>query len=278
MPELPEIETIRNILKKDLIGKKIDKIDILFKKQFPDEPALVISAKIVDILRTGKVLSIKLSNGKYLNIHLKLSGQLLFAKNANHAVFPQEIPMAASNKLPARSTRVVIHFKDGSGLFFNEIRKFGWIKVSDKPERAKGVDVLSSDFTKEYFQSKMNSSRQIKIVLMDQDRLAGVGNIYANDALFEARVNPEKKANLLTKTETGHLYEAVKKVIQLGVKYSGSSGGDKMYVLPDGSAGGYQRYSSVYQKEGKPCVRCKTLIKRIKQGGRSSFFCPKCQK
>lgn len=277
MPELPEIETIRRSLEEKIIGKEIVKIEILSKKQFPDDPSLVLNSKIEKISRTGKILQIKLSNDKYLNFHLKLSGQILYGQKGANTQFAQEIPLAKSKRLPARTTRVIIHFKDGSALFFNEMRKFGWIKVTNTPLKTKGVDIMSDKFTLKYFGSQLKSSRAIKIAIMDQDKMAGIGNIYANDALFQAKVNPFLAANKLKKQKISVLYKAIKQIIVTAIEKSGSSGKDNLYILPDGTAGKYQQQFLVYQREGLPCLRCKTKIERKKQAGRSTFFCPKCQ-
>lgn len=278
MPELPEVESIRNHLKRDVIGKTIKRVDILTQKQFQGDPKRVLGHKIIDILRHGKILAIKLNSGLFLNFHFKLTGQLLFAKDSKNAKFVYNIPLAFGNKMPGHSTRVIIYFTDGSALYFNELRKFGWIKLSDKLERPKGADVMTKEFSKDYFKKNLeNTRRVIKIVLMDQDRFAGIGNIYASEALFDAKINPETPSNKLTIQQCNNLHDSILKVIKYGIKYRGSSGKDEVYILPDGSKGGYQYHFTVYQREGKPCKRCKTLIKRIKQGGRSTFYCEKCQ-
>src|SRR3989338_6896646 len=278
MPELPEVESIRNHLKRDVIGKTIKNVNVLTQKQFQGDPEHVIGDKIVDIIRHGKILAIKLGSGLFLNFHFKLTGQLLFAKDSRNAKFVYNIPLAFGNKMPGHSTRVIIHFTDGSALYFNELRKFGWIKLTETQERPKGADVITAEFTEKYFAEKLkNTRRLIKIVLMDQDRFAGIGNIYASEALFDAGINPELPANSLSVSQINELHQSILKVIKHGIKYRGSSGKDEVYILPDGSKGEYQYHFTVYQQEGKPCKNCKTPIKRIKQGGRSTFYCPKCQ-
>lgn len=177
MPELPEVETIKRNLKPNVIGKTISDIEILFPKNFIGKKENAIGRKIIDIQRYGKVLVFKLVN-KFLNIHFKLSGQMLFAKNINKAVFKNNIPFTKGNKMPGNTTRIIIKFKDGSGLFFNDLRKFGWIKISDQPLIPKGVDVLSKEFTRDkLIQLVSTSSRPIKLILMDQDKITGIGNI-----------------------------------------------------------------------------------------------------
>lgn len=286
MPELPEVETIKRNLKKNIIGKTIADIEILSAKNFIGNKKEVIGLKIDSIARFGKILTFKLVNPltrklfkRYLNFHFKLSGQLLYAKNCHNPVFKNIIPFTKTNKMPANTTRVIIKFTDESCLFFNDLRKFGWIKISDNPLIPKGIDVLSKDFTIENFKNIITSSKKpIKILLMDQNKITGIGNIYANDSLFKAKIHPLKKSNSLRKKEIENLYQAIIEEINQGIKDQGSSGADEAFILPDGSKGSHQRHFLVYQRENQPCLRCQTKIKRIKHHGRSSFFCPKCQK
>ena len=279
MPELPEVETIKRKLAPNIIGKIISEIEILSPKNFTGNKKDVIGKKIISVERYGKVLVIKLFNNKYLNIHFKLSGQILFSKDVNHAVFKNIIPFTGGNKMPANTTRVIIKFTDGSGFFFNDLRKFGWMKVSEQPIKPKGIDVLDKKFTVKFLTDLTDSTKKpIKPVLMDQNLITGIGNIYANDSLFMAKIHPQRLSNSLTEIEIKKLHKAIKQSIAEGLKDLGSSGKDEAFILPDGSRGNHQRNFLVYQREKQPCINCKTLIKRIKHNGRSSFFCPKCQK
>jgi len=284
MPELPEVETIRRYLIKDIRDKTIKNIDIKVAKQFTGRKEDVIGKKIIDIQRKGKILTFKLVNSLtrelnnflYLNIHLKLTGQLVFAKKINHK-YKTAIPHANSNNLPAKTTHIIIYFTDNSVLYFNDLRKFGWMKITNKPEQPKGIDILSSDFTLKYLTDLTSStSKPIKLLLLDQDKLAGLGNIYDNDALFLAKINPLKKSNSLSKNEQKKLFNSIKAVIETGLKFNGAS--DESYILPNAQSGKYQKHFQVYGREKLPCLVCKTPIKRIKHGGRSSFYCPNCQK
>lgn len=278
MPELPEVESIKRQLKPNLIGKVISEIKVLSPKNFVGDHKKVTGLKISSVDRYGKVLVIALDNSFFLNIHFKLSGQMLYSKNAKKAVFKNTIPFTKGKTMPANTTRVIISFTDGSGLFFNDLRKFGWIKMSREPLKPKGVDVLSRDFTPKLVNSLTRKTRKpIKVLLMDQDLITGIGNIYANDSLFLAKVHPQRLSNSLSKKEIGLLYKAIKKTINSGISDMGSSGADEAFILPDGSRGGHQRNFLVYQREKKPCLVCHTVIKRVKHNGRSSFFCPNCQ-
>ena len=279
MPELPEVETIKRFLTPNLIGKKIIDLKILSQKQFIGNPQKLINQKFIKIKRYGKLISILLSNKLYLNIHLKLTGELLYAKDKNNPLFKETIPFTKTNKMPANTTRIIVYLDDNSVLFFNDLRKFGWFKLSKIAEKPKGVDVLDKNFTLEYFQKIILSSKKpIKILLMDQEKIAGLGNIYANDSLFLACIHPLIKTNHLEKKKIAKLYQSIKKIIEQAIKNKGSSGADEAYILPDSSKGQHQRHFLVYQRENEPCPRCGEKIKRIKQAGRSTFFCPRCQK
>ena len=278
MPELPEVETIKRKLKPNLVGKIISKVEILSPKNFVGNKNDVIGTKITSVDRYGKVLVIQLANKKFLNIHFKLSGQILFSKHADKATFKNVIPFTGGNKMPANTTRVIIKFTDGSAIFFNDLRKFGWMKVSEQPLKPKGIDVLSKEFSPRLISSITKKTRKpIKVLLMDQDLITGIGNIYANDSLFLAKIHPQRLSNSLTEKEIGLLYKTIKQTINEGIRDCGSSGADEAFILPDGSRGSHQRNFLVYQREKNPCIVCKTIIKRIKHNGRSSFFCPKCQ-
>ncbi len=280
MPELPEVETIRRAITKNIVGKIIQRVDVLEKKQFSGNSKSIEGKKIADIQRKGKVIAIKLDNNSFINIHLKLTGQILYSSDLQEPEFKVIIPFTGTNVMPAKTTRVVIHFTDNSALFFNDMRKFGWMKLSDKAEGPKAIDVLDKKFTEDFFSTKVKSSgKPIKILLMDQEKMSGIGNIYANEALFVAGIDPRKRSKNLTDDEIERLYRAVKEVIDKGLKYQGSSGRDEAYILPNGERGQYQNHFLVYQKEGENCPgNCKGKIERIKQAGRSSFICPRCQK
>ncbi len=279
MPELPEVESIRLSLHTSLTGKTISSIKALVPKQLSGDHKKSLGKKISAVERRGKVVIISLSDETYISIHLKLTGQLLFAGDKNRAVFNTQIPLANTNTMPGKSTSVIIEFEDGSALFFNDLRKFGWVRLGPNKEGPVSADAVSSQFTEEYLKSATaNSKKPIKVLLMDQEKIAGIGNIYANDSLFVAGINPERKANSLSAKEITDLYNAIRKILSEGIKYKGSSAKDEVYRLPDGTMGSYQNHFKVYQREGKPCLKCGEKILRIKQAGRSSFYCPNCQK
>ena len=285
MPELPEVETIKRQLTKKIIGKVIEDIQILSPKNFIGDRKLVINHQIIDVQRYGKVLVIKLLNNKtksvtnyYFNFHLKMTGQILYAQNIDNAKYSNIIPLAKTNMMPGRSTRIIIRFTDHSGIFFNDSRKFGWIKISKTPLIPKGIDILNNQFTQKLLTDILKTSNKpIKQLLLNQDLLTGIGNIYANDALFLAHIHPQRSSKSLTNKEIKLLYTSIIKVINQGIKDNGSSGADEAFIDTNGHKGSHQRHFLVYQQEDKPCIKCHTLIKRIKQLGRSSFYCSKCQ-
>jgi formamidopyrimidine-DNA glycosylase len=283
MPELPEVETIRRSLQKTIIGKKIANIEVLLAKQFQGKKEDVVGTKITSIERRGKILKISLSNGKNLLIHFKLTGQLVWvSKTGERITVGHPIPFAGS-ELPAKTTHVIFNI-DGGKLFFNDLRQFGWIKVVDKEGVNKevgklGPEPFDKEFTVDYLSKVFSKTgRPIKIILMEQEKMAGIGNIYANDALFEAGIIPTKPAKKITKEEIIKLRKAIVKVLKEGLKYGGSSAADEAYIKPSGEAGEYQKHFRVYQRDGQKCRKCKSIIKRIKIGGRGTFYCSSCQK
>ncbi len=282
MPELPEVETIKLNIKPKILNKIISEVKILSPKNFIGNKNEIIGRKIIDVQRYGKVLVFKLYKpnkpDNFMNIHFKLTGQLLYADNLSNAIYKNVIPFTNSNKMPANTTRIIIIFTDNSCIFFNDLRKFGWIKISNRPLIPKGIDVLSNQFTLDYLKKIVkNSKKTIKILLTDQDLITGIGNIYVNDSLFVAKIHPLQKSNTLKEDQIKNLYQAIIREIKNGIKDQGSSGADEAFILPDGSKGKHQRNFLVYQRENQPCPNCQTKIKRIKHHGRSSFYCPKCQ-
>ncbi len=284
MPELPEVETTKRFLSRKIVGKTIKKIEVLSTKQLIGDTKLVINRKILGIDRRAKILIVCLENKIFLLIHLKLTGQLVYSGSSGEreVVFGHPIPLAGGNVLPGRSTRIVIYFNQGI-LFFNDLRKFGWIKIAqnskvkDQNLEKLGTEPLSKDFTPKLLAKILSRSRRpIKLVLMDQEKIAGIGNIYANDTLWEAGINPRKPANQVKRVK--ELCLAIKKVLKEGIKYGGSSTDDEAYIKPDGTPGQYQYQARVYQRDGQPCRQCGTLIQRTKISNRGTFFCPKCQK
>lgn len=283
MPELPEVETIKLQLRKYLIGHRIEKVEIRNPKIFSGNPKDITGVKIKDVRRFAKVLSIDLSNGFSIVIHIKLTGQLIY-RGPNLKKIP-----SLSDKIvggvPGKHTHVIFYLDRGGILYYNDVRKFGRIEIAESSKLKTQNEFLKKlgpepfkDLTLNYFKDVLSmTSRAIKVVLMDQTKIGGVGNIYANDALWLAGINPSKQASKLDNNEAQKLYDAIHKVLKEGLKYGGAS--ELAFVTPDGSEGDYQNHTLVYGRDGELCDRChKVKILKIFLGGRGTYFCPACQK
>lgn len=276
MPELPEIETIKLQLNSVLPGKKVQEIKILTDKSFIGNPRAVYGATITQVRRLAKILIIELSNNMALAVHLKMSGQVLY-KTEN-----QKLKTKSSNvNLPNKHTRVIIKFRDRSSLFFCDIRMFGWIRVltTENIEKLKislGPDPLSQLTEDKFHQILQSSKRPVKLVLMDQEKIAGVGNIYANDALYLAKINPKRRSATVSKKESNLLLKKLQKVLEEGIKWRGASRINFRDIY--GQKGEVQEHFHVYDREGERCQNCGGNIEKFKLGGRGTYFCPNCQK
>lgn len=284
MPELPEIETVKEQLASRIAGKKIIKIEILEKKQFIGDKTKIIGKKIDRLWRRAKMLAVDIDK-LVLLIHLKMTGQIIYLDDNNKSISVGGHPLPFSSaQLPNKTTRVVIELSDHSWLFFNDLRKFGWMKVLAKRKvtrelSALGPEPLGEEFSLEYLRNTLSKTRRaIKTILMDQAKIAGIGNIYASEALFEAGIDPRRKANSLLDQEVADLHQAIRRILAKAIKYDGTSAADRVYVKPDAFPGRYQNFLKVYQREGEKCLVCAGKIKRVIQVNRSTFFCPKCQK
>jgi len=279
VPELPEVETIRRDLSRLIVGKKILEITTDSPKQV--KPSLVVVKKAIvgavikQIERRAKMLQIFLSNNQILAIHLKLTGRLLVRKKGATKDDWQHVII----KLKTQNLKL----KTGDlELRFCDLRKFGWVRLL---KDAKELEKLLSEFGPEplddldletFRKILASTNRPIKIVLMEQKKIAGVGNIYANDALFLAKIDPRRPAKKITEKEAEKLLKAIETVLQAGIKYRGAS--DQYYLDALGRKGSYQEHFLTYGRDGKKCFDCQGEIKRLKIGGRGTFYCPKCQK
>ncbi len=280
MPELPEVETIKQDLSRLIVGKRIVDITTDSPKQvrpsFNVVKKAVVGATIRKIKRRAKLLMIFLSNGKILAVHLKLTGRLLVRKKGEKRDDWQHVVIKLKNiKTKKQKNREL-------ELRFCDMRRFGWIKLISNDElrimnNELGVEPLTKEFTIDRFRQVLSkTSRAVKIVLIDQKKISGIGNIYANDALNLAKINPRRPANKVTKEEAKRLYKALERVLKAGIKYRGAS--DQYYLDALGHKGKYQDHFLVYQREGKRCFNCGGEIRRLKLGGRGTFYCPACQR
>lgn len=288
MPELPEVETIRVGLKSLIVGFQIKSVVSDNAKSFPNNlgevEQFLVGAKITDILRRGKMLIINLSNKYSLAIHLKMTGQLVYVNKKKRfgGGHPTDSLVA---KLPDKSTRVIFGFMDGSYLYFNDQRKFGWVKllptaeIENLPFMQKiGPEPLDNEFTSAQFAErfKRRAKTSIKAALLDQSVVAGVGNIYADESLWGAKIHPSVLVGSLTKADFNRLYNEVRAVLNLSIAEGGST--DRNYVNAKGEKGKYLDFAHVFRREGLPCLRCGTEIIKIRVAGRGTHVCPKCQK
>lgn len=285
MPELPEVESIRIQLEGFLVGHKIVNYELRIKKYGVWDKTKIIGAKITGVRRFGKVLVIDLSSNYSIVTHVKMTGQFIYqgpnllnAKSLSHKVV---------GGLGGKHTHVIFHLDRGGTLYFNDYRRFGWMRLektsniqnSKNPNNyigKLGREFLKDLAIKEFSEILAKSKKPIKILLMDQTKMAGVGNIYANDALWLAGINPKEQANTLLNSKTIKLFKAIEEVLKEGIKRGGAS--ELAFVTPDGGEGKYQDFTLVYGREKEPCKNCKTPIEKIKLGGRGTYFCPVCQK
>ena len=270
MPELPEVETVKNQLAPHIIGHTIAKVTLLWDRMVKgQDPAeflkLVAGQNILDMTRQGKYMIVHLGSGNKLIIHLKMTGSLLLGK--------------ADSEVP-QYTRAIIHLDDGQNVFFRDPRKFGVLKLikNTKEIDAKlGPDPLEKEFTLKYFTEGLSKrTAPIKAFILEQKFIAGVGNMYADEALFLARIDPRRASNTLKKTEIKRLFDAIHEVLIAGLKYGGAS--VVTYYHPDGSVGTAHQHFNVAHNQKKECPVCGGPIERVVVRGRGSYYCPKCQK
>ena len=287
MPELPEVETVVRGLNRLILKKKIAQVKHNWPKSFPnlekDVNDFMIGVEISKVQRRGKAIIIKLNNGWALVTHLRMTGQMVYRGEENWgAGHPNDDFL---NDLPNKSTRVEIDFEDQTKLFFNDQRKFGYMKLLPEPEieelsffQKLGPEPLEDNFTVEIFKERLLKKKNslVKPTILDQSVIAGVGNIYADEALWRAKIHPETRIKDFSNIDFKNLHESIRFVMSKSIEKGGST--DRNYVNADGSRGNYLEYAAVYHKNGQPCKRCGTEISKIRVGGRGTHFCENCQK
>lgn len=288
MPELPEVETVKRGLSRLIIGKKIEQVSFDNPKSFPNPSdeveQFLVGSKIIRINRRAKVLLIDLSTSYSLVIHLKMTGQLVFVDNKQRfgAGHPND---SLISSLPDKSTRVVFSFNDGSRLYFNDQRKFGWVRLLPTiavPEidfmKKVGPEPLEADFLSSHFikrlERRLNTS--IKAALLDQSVIAGIGNIYADESLWGAKIHPASLVKDIPKTRLKLLYGQVRDVMNLSIEKGGST--NRNYVNAEGKKGSYMDFAKVFRRQGQACSRCGSEIIKTRVAGRGTHICPNCQK
>ncbi len=308
MPELPEVQTIVSELKRKLKNKVIKSVVVNEPKMVSIGPKTVSNIrkvgehdvrtfsrllegqKIVSVKRRAKLLIFDLSGSLSILVHLKMTGQFIFEDEKQRERTKGMYRMfnkltAPLIKLPGKHTHVIFTFTDGSHLYFNDIRKFGYMKIvrDDEIEHVKelsayGPEPLDKKFNQLLFSAaaKKGSSRKVKQFLMDSSIIAGIGNIYSDEILFHAKVRPVRVISSLSGSELKAIYKWIKPVLIKGIKAKGSSVGD--FVRTDGTWGTMGKYHFVYGRKGRPCKVCGTKIEAVKMNGRTGSFCPSCQK
>ena len=282
MPELPEVETIKRGLEKCIVGKKIVKVRILCEKSFRGKPELIEGQKIVGIDRRGKALLIRLANKLTIMVHLRMTGQMIHDGLERFAAgHPDE---SFHEEMPGRFTRIYADLDDETHLYFNDLRKFGFWAVMDELDLASDKflnslgaepwDMQSADF---WAMLQRHQNSPVKAVMLDQHNIAGVGNIYADEGCFYAKILPWRKCGDLSRKEADKLLEGLRKVMQASIDSGGSTMKD--YVKADGTRGNYlEKFAQVFRREGCECPRCGGEIQKTRTAGRGTHYCGGCQK
>lgn len=287
MPELPEVETVRRGLSTLLVGHIVESVSSDTPKSFPNASAdvsqFLVGARVTDIRRRAKVLMIDLDTNYSLVIHLKMTGQIVYR---GAAVFGAGHPNdSLIGELPDRSTRVIFELNKGAKLFFNDQRKFGWVRLIPTIEipnidfmKKVGPEPLEDSFTPELFVERLRRRKNttIKAAILDQTVLAGIGNIYADEGLWGAKIHPAIRVRDVPENKLKKLFTELRLVLELSIEKGGST--DRNYVNAEGKKGSYISFARVFRKEGTPCQRHPdTLIQKIKVAGRGTHICSKCQ-
>lgn len=272
MPEIAEVETVRNTLKKQILNKKIKDVNIIYSRmiesKLEDFKKNLINNEFIDIKRRGKWLIFELHD-YYLLSHLRMEGKF-FIKNSNEKLEKHE--------------HIIITFADNSDLRYHDTRKFGRMNLIKKEDldqteaiAKQGEEPFSKNLTKEYLKECFKNKRlPIKTLLLDQTIISGLGNIYANEVLFAAHINPIKQGKDISLEECQKIVESTNKIIDKAIKMGGTT--IKSYTSSLGVTGRFQQELMVHKREGEPCKICSTPIIRIKIGGRSTYYCENCQK
>jgi formamidopyrimidine-DNA glycosylase len=275
VPELPEVETVRRRLEPELVGRRLEHVEILDPRLTrPFDPAEVAAElegeRIAALDRRGKYLVVRFDSGRVLLVHLRMTGQLLHANGGS---------------LPAEDAhrRAVVRLDDGSDVIYRDVRRFGtWLLVEPGEldpylDERVGLEPLVRGFTpKRLGESLAGRRAPVKSVLLDQRRLAGVGNIYADEALWRAGIHPRRPAGELSGAEIAALHRGIRAALRAGIARQGATLSD--YRQPDGESGRMQDEFKVYGRDDEPCDRCGTPIEKIRVAGRGTWYCPSCQR
>ena len=274
MPELPEVETVRTSLEPKLVGRRFEAVDILDSRVTrPVEPTEVAAElageRVAAVDRRGKYLIVRFESGLVLLIHLRMTGNLVHSRNGTAAGEPY--------------VRAVVRLDDGSDVVYRDVRRFGtWLVLRGDeldPYLAErlGFEPLGRLFSSRELGARLAGRRApVKAALLDQRTLAGVGNIYADEALWRARIDPRRPAGELDEREVRGLHRGIRRALEAGIARQGAT--LRNYRTPDGASGRMQHEFKVYGRAGEPCPRCRTPIEKTRLGGRGTWFCPNCQR
>ncbi len=287
MPELPEVETIRRDLAKVLMGKKITGVEVINSKAVKVNAESfkksLLNKKVKGMERIGKLMMLDLSDGNFLLVHLKMTGQLIYRYDHHIIEGGHNLPVFKENDLPTKYTWVAWKFNDGSKLYFNDMRKFGYLKIVNKAEKEKivakyGIEPLTKNFTLANFKKALGKRKtSIKSVLLNQQLIAGIGNIYADEICFAAGLRPDSSVAKMSEADIKKVFTASGAIIKKAIAHKGTTFKD--YVNAHGGKGNFSDFLKVYQRDGEKCLRCKKgIITKNKTAGRGSHYCPVCQK
>ncbi len=282
MPELPEIETVRLQLERVIKGAELQGFKVISPKIVRGNLDVLKYKSVKSVKRRGKVLLIDFGPGLLLGFHFKMTGQLIYEKIQDSRFKVQERIVGGHptedfvGPMPGKHTRAIFNFDKGT-LYFNDQRLFGWIEINPKFVEDLGPEPFEIDEDR-FLKLLVKLKRPIKLVLMEQGIISGIGNIYANDACWEGKVNPRRLANTLTAKQYHDLFEGVIKVLRDGIKYGGATAADAKYIDLRGLGGHYQDHFRVYGREGEECLRGDGIVHKFVLGGRGTYYCPKCQK
>ena len=287
MPELPEVETIRRGLETAMVGRTIEDVRVRVPKLFIGDQEMLFERTVTSIERFGKLLVFRLDSPNVLTVHLKMTGQLIWKPgDGGETVMGGHPEKSYIESLPSKHTHIQLEFTDGSTLYFNDLRKFGLMRVLLASELEElgfvlslGPDPLEQDFTVGYLKERLMKRPKlaVKTFLLDQSNIAGLGNIYADESLFSAAILPYRLSGELTDSEVRNLHTSIIETLELALQHGGSSSRD--YLSATGDKGTYLTIANVYHRTGQGCNRCGLgTIERMKIGGRSSHYCLLCQR
>lgn len=286
MPELPEVEMVRRQLADKIVGKKITAIEVRAPKAVDgddDYESELVGRKITDIKRVGKYLFFTLTDGEYIIAHLRMTGRMIFqSADSDEQVGGGHALKQQPDQQPHKHTRIIFSFADGSHLYYNDMRKFGYMKRATKTEVEEqknklGVEPIADSYNLEDFRDLLSGrNTSVKAALLKQGDIAGLGNIYVDEACWRAQIRPDRTAGSLTSKETKELFSATTTVLEDAISYGGTTFRD--YVDTDGEHGNFTDKLAVFARDDEDCPRCGEIIEKSRVAGRGTHICPGCQK